>query len=52
MRRSAHHADHASPHTMTHYDTLLLEGVDREVARRMVQPKINAMIDAWKERQT
>lgn len=39
-------------HTLTRYDTLLLEGVDREEARRTVQPKINAMIDAWKERQS
>lgn len=34
-------------HTMTRYDTLLLEGVDREEARRTVQPRINAMIATW-----
>lgn len=39
-------------HTMTRYDTLLLEGVDREAARRTVQPKINAMIGAWQKRLT
>ncbi|MDX0928365.1 DUF2293 domain-containing protein [Sinorhizobium medicae] len=39
-------------HTMTDYDQLLLCGVDREEARRRVQPKVNAMIAAWKKRQT
>lgn len=37
-------------HTMTDYDTLLLEGVDREEARKRVQPKINGYIAAWKKR--
>lgn len=31
---------------------MLLCGVDRDEARRRVQPKINAMIGAWKKRQT
>ncbi len=35
-------------HLMTDYDQMLLEGVDREEARRRVQPKINAMIAGWK----
>lgn len=35
-------------HTMTRYDQMLLEGMDREEARRRVQPKINAMIASWK----
>ncbi|MBY2941404.1 DUF2293 domain-containing protein [Rhizobium ruizarguesonis] len=35
-------------HTMTDYDQLLLACVDREEARRRVQPKINAMIATWK----
>lgn len=34
---------------MTDYDQMLLAGVDREEARRRVQPKINAMIDSWKK---
>ncbi|MDK4731566.1 DUF2293 domain-containing protein [Rhizobium sp. CNPSo 3490] len=33
---------------MTDYDQLLLEGVEREEARRRVQPRINAMIAAWR----
>ncbi|TAY66482.1 DUF2293 domain-containing protein [Rhizobium leguminosarum] len=37
-------------HTMTEYDQLLLEGVNRAEARRRVQPKINAMIAGWKKR--
>ncbi|MEH7910128.1 DUF2293 domain-containing protein [Rhizobium laguerreae] len=39
-------------HTMTDYDQLLLAGVDREDARRRVQPKINTMIAAWKKGKT
>jgi len=35
-------------HTMTPYDQLMLEGVDRDEARRRVQPKVNAMIASWK----
>lgn len=37
-------------HTMTDYDQMLLAGVDRDEARRRVQPKINAMIELWKRR--
>lgn len=37
-------------HSMTDYDQMLLAGVDRNDARRRVQPKINAMIVAWKKR--
>ncbi len=37
-------------HTMTDYDQMLLAGVDREEARRRVQPKVNAMISSWKRR--
>jgi hypothetical protein len=37
-------------HSMTDYDQMLLCGVDRDEARRRVQPKINAMIAAWKKR--
>jgi hypothetical protein len=37
-------------HTMTDYDQMLLCGVDREEARRRVQPKINAMIATWRKR--
>ncbi|MEY9375892.1 DUF2293 domain-containing protein [Rhizobium leguminosarum] len=36
-------------HTMTEYDQLLLEGVDRAEARRRVQPKISAIIVGWKK---
>jgi hypothetical protein len=36
-------------HTMTDYDQMLLVGVDREEAKRRVQPKVNAMIAAWKK---
>ncbi|WLS08902.1 DUF2293 domain-containing protein [Shinella sumterensis] len=35
---------------MTEYETLLLHGVDREEARRRVQPKIQAMLKVWKRR--
>lgn len=37
-------------HEMTDYDTLLLCGVDREEARRRVQPKINKMIASWRRK--
>lgn len=37
-------------HSMTDYDQMLLCGVERDEARRRVQPKINAMIAAWKKR--
>lgn len=43
-------------HEMTDYDMLLLSGMDRNEARRRVQPKINKMIGSWrrmrKERET
>lgn len=39
-------------HTMTDYDQLLLCGVDRQEARRRVQPKVNAVIAGWRKRQT
>ena len=35
-------------HRMTDYDQLLLAGIDRNEARRRVQPKINAMLAQWK----
>lgn len=37
-------------HEMTEYETLLLHEVDREEARRRVQPKIQAMLEVWKRR--
>lgn len=37
-------------HHMTEYETLLLHGVDREEARRRVQPRIDAMLKVWKRR--
>lgn len=37
-------------HHMTDYDQMILVGVDREVARRRVQSKVNKMIDAWRIR--
>ncbi|NKJ97103.1 DUF2293 domain-containing protein [Rhizobium leguminosarum bv. viciae] len=39
-------------HTMTDYDQLLLAGVDRADARRRVQPKIDAMMAAWRPLRT
>ncbi len=36
-------------HRMTDYDQMLLCGVEREEARRRVQPRVNAMIAAWKK---
>jgi hypothetical protein len=39
-------------HRMTDYDHLLMIGVDREDARRRVQPKINAMIQSWSRKPT
>lgn len=35
-------------HYMTDYDQLLLCGHPRDEARRRVQPRVNAMIAAWK----
>lgn len=35
-------------HRMTDYDQLMLVGVRRKEARRRVQPKIDAMIGAWR----
>ncbi|MBB3311256.1 hypothetical protein FHT78_003000 [Rhizobium sp. BK196] len=35
-------------HTMTDYDQILLVGVDRNEARRRVQPKIDTMIATWR----
>ena len=37
-------------HLMTEYETLLLHGIERETARRQVQPKIQAMLAVWKRR--
>jgi hypothetical protein len=37
-------------HHHTDYDTLLLTGIDREDARRRVQPRVNAMINSWQRR--
>jgi hypothetical protein len=37
-------------HELTEYDTLLLHGMDREEARRRVQPRINAMLDSWRKK--
>jgi hypothetical protein len=37
-------------HHHTDYDTLLLTGIDREEARRRVQPRVNAMIHSWRRR--
>ncbi|WP_280174488.1 DUF2293 domain-containing protein [Agrobacterium deltaense] len=37
-------------HQMTEYETLLLHGVERTEARRLVQPKIDAMLKVWKQR--
>jgi hypothetical protein len=37
-------------HHHTDYDTLLLNGIDREEARRRVQPRINAMICSWSKK--
>ncbi|QWW69359.1 DUF2293 domain-containing protein [Rhizobium sp. WYJ-E13] len=37
-------------HTMTDYDQMLLAGVERDEARRRVQPKVNAIISAWNKR--
>ncbi|WP_412064664.1 DUF2293 domain-containing protein [Rhizobium sp. SYY.PMSO] len=36
-------------HSMTDYDQMLLAGVEREGARRRIQPKINVMIATWKK---
>ncbi|MDT4844436.1 hypothetical protein FQZ97_783950 [compost metagenome] len=37
-------------HQFTDYDQLMLVGIRRKEARRRVQPKIDAMIGAWKKR--
>ncbi|MDR6816278.1 hypothetical protein J2X76_001432 [Neorhizobium sp. 2083] len=37
-------------HQMTEYESLLLHGMDREEARRRVQPRIQAMLKVWKNR--
>jgi hypothetical protein len=37
-------------HHHTDYDTLLLSGIDRQEARRRVQPRVNAMIRSWSKR--
>ena len=34
-------------HSMTKYDTLLQEGIDRLEARRMVQPRVEALLKVW-----
>ncbi|THV23057.1 DUF2293 domain-containing protein [Peteryoungia ipomoeae] len=39
-------------HLHTDYDTLLLTGIDREEARRRVQPRVNAMIGSWRRRKS
>ncbi|AGG75734.1 DUF2293 domain-containing protein [Sinorhizobium meliloti] len=36
-------------HHMTEYDQLLLIGIEREEARRRVQPRINAMLATWRK---
>ena len=36
-------------HTQTEYDDLLMRGIDRFDARRLVKGKINQMIDEWRE---
>lgn len=38
-------------HEMTDYDTLLLHGMDRRDARRHVQPRIQAMLNTWQQKQ-
>ncbi|EJL51629.1 hypothetical protein PMI09_04419 [Rhizobium sp. CF122] len=35
-------------HNMTRYEGLLLAGVSREDARRLVKPKIDRMIRSWR----
>jgi len=37
-------------HHHTDYDKLLLLGIDRQEARRRVQPRVNAMIRSWRKR--
>lgn len=34
-------------HRMTDYDTLLLTGMDRDEARKRVQPKVQALLEVW-----
>ncbi|MBB2703122.1 MULTISPECIES: DUF2293 domain-containing protein [Rhizobium] len=36
-------------HLMTEYETLLLHGVGRLTARKLVQPKINQMLAIWQK---
>jgi hypothetical protein len=36
-------------HTMTEYDFLLLQGVERHEARRLIQPKIDARVAVWRK---
>lgn len=35
-------------HNMTRYEGMLLEGIDRNEARRLVNPRIDAMLAIWK----
>jgi hypothetical protein len=37
-------------HQMTDYETLLLLGMNREEARLRVQPRIEAMLRAWRKK--
>lgn len=37
-------------HHMTDYDRLLLEGLDRDEARRRVKPRIDAMLSIWRRK--
>lgn len=37
-------------HQMTDYETLLLNGMDREEARSRVQPRVKAMLRAWRKK--
>ncbi|KQW32299.1 hypothetical protein ASE36_03500 [Rhizobium sp. Root274] len=37
-------------HQMTDYETLLLNGMDREEARARVQPRIDAMLKVWRKK--
>lgn len=39
-------------HNMTDYDTLLLMGLNKDAARKRVQPRINAMIAHWSRKRT
>lgn len=35
-------------HNMTRYESMLLEGIDRDEARRRVNPRIDTMLAVWK----